>query len=441
MDTVARYPYAADFQRDILRLCVQRWDFLKVYREVMQPEFFENPLHSSAAKLILDFFDTYQEPPGEVALRQLVLDSPDQPGGTERRILELVVELFELTDNLDYVQDCAIKFARNQAVRGAIEEALGPLTIGEVDIAEEILTKSFQVGKQVEGGLGTPLLSATGTYLDHDTHLVPTLISILDSKLDGGLGVKELGVVMGSTGVGKSMFLCHVGKAALIWGKRVVHYTLELSSEWTQMRYDASLSGVPTKQFSTRMADVLRTKRRLHQRYGDALYIKEFPTRGASVSDLRNHYELMKDRVWKPDLVVVDYADLLRASRGFDEVRHELGRIYEDLRGWAMAEEIPIWTATQASRETVGKANVGVQHISESFQKAMTSDVVLALSQTDEERDGHLMRLHLAKSRRTGNSGWVGVIKNDFARIQFAIAGEDEPILGLSTTEVPRRSP
>ena len=147
--------------------------------------------------------------------------------------------------------------------------------------------------------------------------------------MDCGLGACELGVVVAPAGIGKTWCLQSMGASAVKRGLNVVHYTLELNQNYVGLRYDTVFSGVTTADIKYYQDDV---KKKIDQLKG-TLLIKYFPTKSATVQTLAAHLSQIEIQGTKPDLVLVDYADILKGMGS--EKRHILENIYEDLRGLA----------------------------------------------------------------------------------------------------------
>ena len=129
------------------------------------------------------------------------------------------------------------------------------------------------------------------------------------------------------------------------------------------------------------------------------LLIKYFPTKAASVQTLGAHLKQIELSGDKPDMVIVDYADILMPTGNFREKRHAIGNIYEDLRGLAGEFQIPVWTASQANRSALDEDVIEAQKVSESYQKIMTADFVMSLSRKVEDKIGNTGRFHVIKNR------------------------------------------
>ena len=184
-------------------------------------------------------------------------------------------------------------------------------------------------------------------YLESVRNTVTTGWPVIDDIADGGLGKGELGVMVAPSGIGKSWALVNVGAAAIKAGLNVIHYTLELNEAYVGLRYDAVMSGIQAQELKYHIEEVKTIVGKLPGK----LIVKYYPTKGATVNSLASHLEKCRMQGFEPDLIICDYADLLRGHG--KEVRHELGNIYEDLRGLAGEHEIPVWTASQANRSSL----------------------------------------------------------------------------------------
>ena len=150
------------------------------------------------------------------------------------------------------------------------------------------------------------------------------------------------------------------------------------------------------------------------------LMIKEYPTGAASVTTIRNHIEKLALRNFKPSLILIDYADIMRSSRQYDSLRHELKLIYEELRNLSMELRVPIWTASQANRDSANSDIVGLENMSEAYGKAMVADLVVSISRKPAEKATGSGRLFVAKNR-AGKDGILFPIHIDTARSSIKV--------------------
>ncbi len=205
-------------------------------------------------------------------------------------------------------------------------------------------------------------------------------------------------------------------------GKNVLHYTVALVETNVGLRYDSNLCNIASN-------DVQDNKKMVMERYKDSdlgrLIIKEFPTGSASVITIRNHIEKLSMKGFKPSVIMVDYADVMRSTRQYDSMRHELKLIYEELRNLAMELNVPIWTASQANRDSAKSDVVGLENMAEAYGKAMVADVVISLSRKPMEKSTNTGRLFIAKNR-AGRDGLLFPIHIDTSQSKIEILDEKQ---------------
>ncbi len=164
------------------------------------------------------------------------------------------------------------------------------------------------------------------------------------------------------------------------------------------------------------------------------LVIKEYPTGGASVVTLRNHIDKLMLKGFVPGLIVVDYADVMKSTRAYDSLRHELKLIYTELRNLAVELNIPVWTASQANRDSSKSDIVGLENMSEAYGKAQVADIVLSISRKPMEKSEGTGRIFVAKNR-AGRDGLLFPISIDTSRSKFAILDDTELTLNEAVTQ------
>jgi hypothetical protein len=223
--------------------------------------------------------------------------------------------------------------------------------------------------------------------------------------------------------------LINVGAHAVKQGLNVVHYTLELNEGYVGQRYDAVVTGIAAQNLKYNQEDIKHTVSKLKGN----LTIKYYPTKTASCSTLRAHIEKMTLIGKKPDVIIVDYADLLRGAVSRKEMRHELESIYEDLRGLAGEYEVPVFTASQANRSALEMDIIEADKISESYSKIMIADFVLSLSRKVTDKMAGTGRWHIIKNR-FGPDGITLPSKMNMSTGRFDIY-EESSIQGKETKQ------
>ncbi len=227
--------------------------------------------------------------------------------------------------------------------------------------------------------------------------VVRALNKVVNEIMDGGLGKGELGVFVAPAGIGKSMALVSIAAAAVERGLNVVYYTMELAEGYVGSRFDSYYTNIPSQDLKFHIDEVKDAVGKLKGN----LIIKYYPTKTATVGTLTAHLEKCLMQGFKPDIVLVDYADLLRETNVSSNKRHDqaLGSIYEDLRGLSGTYGFPVWTASQANRSALEDDIIGAEKIAESYSKVMIADFVVSLSRKTTDKISGTGRWHVIKNR------------------------------------------
>ena len=312
-------------------------------------------------------------------------------------IVENLKEVFRHLDSpdLEYIQDKTLDFFKNQTLKNAIIKSVDILeSNGDYESIKKIVDDALNAG--TERNIGHEYVEhVEDRYSETARTTVETGWEVIDELTQGGLGGGELGVIVAPAGVGKTWVLAALGANAMTRGKHIVHYSLELNESYVGLRYDSIFTGIANQNLKYHKDDVINHMEKLK---GD-LVIKYYPTKTASVNTLSAHLKRITTLGTQVDMVIVDYADILKDMGGSREVRHALGNIYEDLRGLAGEFQIPVWTASQANRSALDEDVIEATKVSESYQKVMTADFVMSLSRKVEDKIGNTGRFHVIKNR------------------------------------------
>jgi replicative DNA helicase len=415
--------YGKNFQEKVFQSLMSDKDWAGQMVEVMDPGFFDVRYLSYLADKFFAYFQKYRCFPTLGLLVTIVRDDLSQKDDLVLRD-QVVQFLHRLKANSDiadlaYVKDKSLDFCRKQAFKDALEQAVDLIQTDKFDSVVTLMKDAVSVGLPNTTGHDF-FEDAEARFIKLNRQACPTGISRLDEKdvLCGGLGRGEIGVVTANTGVGKSHWLVAMGAHAMSVGKNVLHYTFELTEHAVGLRYDSNLCEIPSNEIQDRKDEVLK-------KYTDMdlgrLIIKEYPTGSASVITIRNHIEKLMLKGFTPSVIIIDYADIMKATRSYDSLRHELKLIYEELRNLAMDLNVPVWTASQANRDSANADIVGLENMSEAYGKAMVADVVISLSRKATEKATGDGRLFIAKNR-AGKDGLVFPIHIDTSKSTFKIA-------------------
>ena len=366
--------------------------FLQQIVDILDSSYFDSEANIVILDIIKEYFIEYKSTPTLEAMKIKIVEMEDDL--LKKSIAENIKAAFSNleAEDLDYVKHKALEFCKNQEIKKAIVESVELLNSGDYDSIKAKVDNAMKAG--VEKDMGHEYAEHIDErYLESVRNTVTTGWDAIDDIADGGLGKGELGVMVAPAGIGKSWALVNVGANAVKAGLNVIHYTLELNSAYVGLRYDSVFTGIQAQELKYNIDDV---KKKVETLKGD-LIVKYYPTKAATVNTLSAHIQRCTALGKKPDLVIVDYADLLRGNGR--EVRLELGNIYEDLRGLAGEYEIPVWTASQANRSALEDDIIGAEKIAESYSKIMTADFVLSLSRKIEDKLANTGRWHVIKNR------------------------------------------
>lgn len=419
--------YGKSFQEKIFQGLLHDHTWAAQMVEVMDPTFFEIKYLNYLTEKYFSYHKKYRCFPTMSLLVSIIREDLTQ--GNDAVLREQIVEyLHRVKSNpdhgdLSYVKEKSLDFCKRQAFKEALESSVNLIHDGQFENVLTIMKEAVSVGMPSSTGHDF-FEDIEARFVKVNRRVCPTGISELDRKdiLNGGLGRGEIGVVTANTGVGKSHYLVAMGANALRRGKNVVHYTFELTETAVGIRYDSNLCDIASNE-------VQDNKDRVLSKYKDMelgrLIIKEYPTGTATVQTIRNHIEKLKLKSFMPSLIVIDYADIMRSSKSYDSLRHELKLIYEELRNLAMELNIPIWTASQANRDSAKSEVVGLENMSEAYGKAMVADVVISLSRKPLEKSTGAGRLFVAKNR-AGRDGLLFPIQMDTAKSKITVLDEED---------------
>ena len=386
--------YGYSFQIKILTCLFTDKAFLQQIADILESKFFENDANKFIVDIVKEYFNEYKAPPTKEVLKVKVTEIDNDV--LKKTVVEHLKDVYRYigAEDLDFVKQQTLDFCKNQNLKGAIIQSVELLKDGEYDAIKNLIDTAMKAGS--ERNIGHEYMdNIDERYEESVRNTITTGWEVIDELADGGLGKGELGVMVAPAGIGKSWALVNVAANAVKAGKTVLHYTLELNEAYVGLRYDSVFTGIAAQNLKYNVDDV---KEKLKTIKGN-LIVKYYPTKGASVNTISSHIEKCKMQDIKPDLVIVDYADLLRGTGKTSELRIQLGNIYEDLRGLAGEQELPVWTASQANRSALQEDVIQADKIAESYSKIMTADFVVSLSRKIEDKVDGTGRWHVIKNR------------------------------------------
>ena len=386
--------YGTSFQKKIITSLIFKKPFLQTIFDILESNMFDSEADKWLVKQTKEYFLEFKKEPTLEALKISIEDIQDDILKTS--VISNLKDVYNYreADDLDFVQKKMIEFCKNQSLKNAILKSVDLLQIGEYDKIKTVIDKAMKAGTLSD--LGHDYINELLSRFEESTRdTIKTPWDVINDVMDGGLGKGELGVVVAPAGIGKTWFLQSIGADAVKRGKSVVHYTLELNQAYVGLRYDTIFTGIPTANLKYSMSDVEKVINKLTGN----LLIKYFPTRTASVQTLSAHLKNLELHDKMPDVVLVDYADILRDTSGIKDYRLQLGNIYEDLRGLAGEYDIPIWTASQANRSSLEEDVIEADKVAESYSKVMTADFIMSVRRKATDKIANTGRVHIMKNR------------------------------------------
>jgi hypothetical protein len=365
------------FQAKIITSLLVEQKFLQTICDILKSSYFDSDANKWLVGTIIGYFLEYKTSP-TLDVMKVRIDEMDN----EILQVSVVDNLKESWRNrestdLKFVQEQTIEFCRNQVIKQAIMDSVDLLEVGQYDQIKKIVDEAMKAGSDRD--LGHVYIEGIEERLTKSTRdTIATGWDPIDEVMDG---------------IGKTWCLQSMGANSVKKELTVVHYTLELNQEYVGLRYDTIFSGTPTANIKFYKDEV---KKKISQLKGHLL-IKYFPTKSATVQTLSSHLKQIELQGITPDLVLVDYADILRGIG--TEKRHILENIYEDLRGLAGEYEVPIWTASQANRSSLEEEIIDATKVAEAYSKVMIADFVVSVSRKVEDKIANTSRFHVIKNR------------------------------------------
>ncbi len=405
------------FQENLCQLILLDRPFADQIKEVLSTEFLELKYLQVFTQKIFEYKERYKVHPTYDIMTTLLRTGLDDQNETVKK---QVRDYFARIQNKEpegsqFVKETSLDFCKKQKLKEAMLKSVKLLQNSSFDEISKTINDALKLGSSTDFGYDY-LVDFEKRFQIKSRNPITTGWDEIDQLSKGGLGSGELGVVIAPTGAGKSMVLVHLGTEALKLGKTVVHYTLELADSVVASRYDSCLTGIELRDLYSFKEQIFESVQNL----AGKLIIKEYPTKSASTNTIKLHLEKLKMRGVKPEMIIVDYGDLLKPISSQREKRQELETIYEELRGIAQENSCPVWTASQTNRSGLNAEVITMESISEAFNKCFVSDFIFSVSRTIEDKTTNSGRIFIAKNRN-GPDGLVFPIHMDTSNVKIKV--------------------
>ena len=385
--------YGPSFQMKVISSLLTHKEFLQNINDVLSDEYFSNPAHKWVINQIIQYYENYHTTISMDILKVEMkkLDNEVLKVSVKEQLREAYRADIE---DLEYVQGEFSTFCKNQQLKKALLNSVDLLKAGDYDSIKYMIESAMKAGQDKNIGHEYKKDTESRYREDHRT-TVPTPWEQINELIQGGLGNGDLGLIFGNPGGGKSWCLVALGGHAVKMGFNVIHYTLELSESYTGRRYDAFFTGTPVDQLETHKAEV----ETLTANLPGELIIREYPMGKTTIHTIESHIKKVIDLGIQPDLILIDYIDLLSTRKRNVDRKGEIDDIYTSTKGLARELNIPIWSVSQVNRAGAKDDIIEGDKAAGSYDKMMITDLSLSLSRKKEDKVNGTGRLHIMKNR------------------------------------------
>lgn len=410
MTAVAKFDFDIAFQEKIAAMTIRDLEFNNRTDGLVKPDYFENQADAALVNIVLNHYKTYRTIPDS---KILIAKVKGEVGKTIREdmmdeVKESIGRIFkEDISDVDFMAEQVSTFARNQEMTQAITKSIDYLEKGDMDKIFEAVQKAMEVGlsdmereydfwDKADQRKDRRLALESGE-IEPDS--IPTGIRALDAVLKHkGWGRRELVSFMGPPKSGKSMSLGDFGIRASIQGYNVIYFSCEVSDEIIGERAEAHVSRTSMSDLAEKAEEACERVKDVGKKAGKFI-IMEFPTGTLSPADVTRILNNYKAKGVLFDMVITDYADIMRPSVNYGDPIQNSKSIYVDLRAIAGVFNCAVLTATQTNRDGAKEKTAKMEHVAEDFNRVRIVDLLITINKTDEERAANEARLYFAASR------------------------------------------
>ncbi len=412
----------------------------------LEEGYFQDKAERVVFTAIKDFFNSYNGVPTSDVLNISLSERKDLTENEFNKTCEIVDSLKNREENVDWLVDQTEKFCKDKSLYNAIMESI-----------HIIDGKSSKTENSIPEILSDALAVSFDTHIGHDyiedseeryesyhktESRVPFDLEYFNIISNGGTPQKTLNVILAGTGVGKSLFMCHHAANCLSQNLNVLYITCEMAEEKIAERIDANLMDITLDELKELPKDVYDKKlNRAVGKISGKLIVKEYPTATANA----NHFRILLDELkikkrFIPDIIFIDYLNICASSRlksgGNVNSYQYIKSIAEELRGLAVENSVPVFTATQTNRQGFTSTDIGLEDTSESFGLPATADFMFALISTEElEEQGQVLVKQLKNRYNDAFSNKKFVVGITRAKMKLSDVQKEEQATLVDTNQ------
>jgi len=393
---------AERIEETILRNLLCNEEYYRKVTPHLSVDYFENPVDRTIYEEIHEFSTKYDKLPTQEVLRINLGQRNDLSEEIYKDAISRIAGFSQEWVDQDWLVDSTEKWCQDRAIYNALLQSVKIADGGDPKLSKDAIPGILQEALSVsfDEHIGHDYIESAEDryeYYHKDEERVPFDLEKFNFITKGGLPNKTLNIALAGTGVGKSLFMCHMASASLMSGRNVLYITCEMAEEKIAERIDANCLNVNIKDIVELPQVIFKSKiGDLQRKTQGKLIIKEYPTASAHAghfTSLLNDLRLKK--AFKPDIIFIDYLNICASVRYKGHIVNSytyVKAIAEELRGLACEFDVPIVSATQTTRSGFGSTDVDLTDTSESFGLPATADLMFALISTEElEKEGRIM--------------------------------------------------
>jgi len=435
--------YGVSFQIKVLSSLLKHREFLQSIYDILEEDYFDNPAHKWIVEEILKYHYKYHTTPTLDVLQVEVKKIENEV--LRVSVIEQLKEAYKASnEDRDFVEQEFSNFCKNQQLKKALLSSVELLEKGQYDDIRYLIDTALKAGQDKNIGHEYEKDAET-RYRMEERGPQATPWEHINELLQGGLGSGDLGIVFGNPGGGKSWMLVALGATIVAGGGTVAHYTLELSETYMGKRYDSIFTGIRIQDLGKHRSEVDEAVSKLPGK----LIIKEFSMGKASISTIESHVQKITDLGHRPDLIIIDYVDLLKSKRKSTDRKDEIDDIYISTKALARDLKIPIWTVSQVNRAGAKDDVIEGDKAAGSYNKIMIADFAMSLSRKRLDKVNGTGRAHIMKNRYGGDgmtypvkinteNGNIEILAREMSEDEFVQESAPvpgRPVTGFSTEE------
>lgn len=417
-------------EKTILKNLVHDEQYMRRVFPFLKADYFGDSTDRAVYACVRTFIESYNSCPTKEAL-EIAVQSTNLREESFKEAVELIQELDAEPTNRDWLMTETERWCKDRAIYNAILKSIEIIDGKDKQLTADALPSLLQdaLGVAFDNSVGHDYINDAASRFDFYHRVearMPFDLEMFNKITNGGLPNKTLNVILAGTGVGKSLFMCHVAAGALSQGKNVLYITMEMAEEKIAERIDANLMNLPMDQLHDLPKTMFDNRiDRIKDKTEGRLIIKEYPTAGAHSGHFKALMnELSLKQRFRPDIILIDYLNICASSR-FKNAQAANSYMYikaiaEELRGLAVEHDVPILTATQTTRGGFGNTDIELTDTSESFGLPATADLMFALISTEElEQLNQIMVKQLKNRYNDPTSNRKFVIGVDRAKMKL----------------------